>query len=91
MKEFDKGSTVPGPGEIISELAAGLRIEVLEGRISCLKAQEYFNRKQRELNLWALANPDCPWEIGSTQVRELRGREKALQELGKITCRGAGN
>jgi len=78
MKELDKGE-VPGPGEILSELSAGLRIKVLEGGITSFEAQAYFNRIQRELSLFALANPGIPWDTGSTQVEALSRREKELR------------
>ena len=78
MKELDKGE-VSGPGEVLSEFNAGLRIKVLEGEMTPFEAQDHFNRMQRELNILALANPNIPWDTGSTQVKALSRREKELR------------
>ncbi|OGH17437.1 MAG: hypothetical protein A3C22_03070 [Candidatus Levybacteria bacterium RIFCSPHIGHO2_02_FULL_37_10] len=79
MKEFNRASGVPGPGEILSELRVALNVQVLEGKITSSWAQEYFNETQRGLNILALANPKAPWETGSTQVRELERKERELR------------
>lgn len=78
MSESGKDFGVPGPDEIISELRRGLKIKELTGEIKPEESQDYFNEKSRILKIVAVANPNFPWERGSTQVEALRNREKEL-------------
>ena len=69
MSKSENGK--PGPGEVISEMILGFKIAEEEGRILPMEAQRKISEAQREINILALAYPDFPWEIDSTQVRSL--------------------
>lgn len=60
-----------GPGEVLSELALGCRKAVRQGKLTATKAQEFFDLHSRAIMIIAVANPDIPWDTGSTEVREL--------------------
>lgn len=74
MKETEKS----GPGEIISEIAQGLRNAVARKEISTTAAQDLFNMAQREMAILATAYPSLPWETGSTQVEPLKEEAKRI-------------
>ncbi len=78
MRELDKVSQVPGPGEVLCELNLGLKIKVFQGELTPQEHQEYFSRIEREVKLLAAANPGIPWDTGSTQVRALEAKLRRL-------------
>ena len=81
MLEHDQPTLIPGPGEILAEVAQGLRNTVLRGDLNCFEAQNIFSRAQRELNILYLSYPNLPFETGSTQLTALMQESQRLKTI----------